>query len=576
MGYARWDDYYAIAQKLYESIGTINVPVSYEHNGYPIGDWLSRQRGIQRKSGLKPGRKSKLEQLGIIWDGNELKAECANEKFKKMYSLLKKYKEQFGHTRVPQAYTVDNIKLGSWVSSVRESLRDKGKRKITAEQKSMLEEIDFEVNWYAEQIDISWQTHFDLVAEYAEKYGIDSIIQGTSYKGKNIGNWVHSQRVSYKDGTLLPERHSKLIAIGLDFAPALSRWEKAFQLAEKYYTEFHNLNVPNDFVMDDFNLGSWVSNQRQVCNGSRTDMELTPEQIKRLESIGMVWQTTGASNTSFLEQAFFYYIKRSYADTITRDTSLGIELDIFVPSIKFAIEYDGSYWHKNKLSKDNEKDNLCQAAGIKLVRIREMPLPPTKSAICYSTTNKHNNQTLSSLIKIVLFEQLGIVIDVNTSRDAFDIIKDFTHLTGNAWFKYFLVAEQYYNKHSHLIVPVSYITPTGIKLGAWIQNQRCAYKGTTYGHLSPKEVEMLEAIGMVWDVRQYNWEKNYRVAEMYFEKNGHLLVGRDCVFEGVNLGRWINTQRNAYNCIGRRKISQERISRLEAIGMVWNTRKKSN
>ena len=572
MGYIGWDEYYALAKELYETTGTINVSAKFEYKGYSLGDWISRQRGIERKSGLKPIRKEKLDNLGIVWDGREIKADTNHQNFLKMYVLLKEYKEKFGDTRVPRTYFIGNCNLGGWTSSVREALRGRGRRNVTDEQKKLLDEIGFEINWYQESIDESWETHFSLVSEYANLYGIDEIIQSTTYKGKRIGNWIHSQRTAYKDGALSADRYEYLSSIGLDFAPAAARWDKAFSLAEKYYDEFHNLDVPSDFILNDFNLGRWISNQRQIFNGTRTDMVLTEEQARRLESIGMIWETSGYSNTSFLEQAFLYYIKQLYPDTITRDESYGVELDIYVPSIKFALEYDGSYWHKGKLANDNKKDIICLNSGVRLVRIREKPLPNTVSAICYSTVSRHNNTSLALLISKVIKEQLESEVDVNIANDAFDIIKDFEHLSGRIWHQYYLEAEKYYSEYGNLMVPAAYVSPNGTKLGVWIQNQRCAFKGTTYGHLSIKEVQMLESIGMVWDIRENEWNQNYQIAKEYFEEHGNLLVRRDCVYHGIKLGCWINGQRNAHNMIGRRKMSQERVEKLEKIGMVWNTK----
>ena len=572
MGYINWDEYYSLAKELYESTGNINVPARFEYKGYPLGDWISRQRGIERKTGLKTIRKEKLDKLEIVWDGRKIKVDTNHKRFLVMYALLKTYKEQFGDTRVPRTYLIDDCDLGSWASSVRESLRGKGRRKITTEQKKLLDEIGFEIDWYQENLEASWETYFSLVSEYANLYGIDEIIESTSYKGKCIGNWVHVQRTANKDGALSVERYERLSAIGLDFTPTSGRWDKAFSLAEMYYNEFHNLDIPSDFILHNFNLGRWISNQRQVYNGKRTDMILTEEQSQRLESIGMVWNTSGHSNTSFLEQAFLYYIKKLYPDTITRDVSYGVELDIYVPSIKFALEYDGSYWHKGKLANDNKKDAICLNYGVRLVRIREKPLPNTASAICYSTVSRHNNTSLALLISKVIKEQLTLEVDVNIEKDSFDIIKDFEHLSGRSWYRYYLEAERYFIEYGNLMIPASYISSNGTKLGVWIQKQRSTYKGKTCGHLSIKEVQLLESIGMIWDVRESVWVQNYQVAKEYFEEYGNLLVSRDCVYHGIKLGRWINGQRNAYNMIGRRKLSQERAKKLESIGMIWNTK----
>ena len=75
-------------------------------------------------------------------------------------------------------------------------------------------------------------------------------------------------------------------------------------------------------------------------------------------------------NTSFSEQAVYYYVHKRYADAVNGDKSIGKELDIMIPSIKTAIEYDGSYYHTNA-QKDEQKNALCEKHGIRLIRIRE-------------------------------------------------------------------------------------------------------------------------------------------------------------------------------------------------------------
>ncbi len=80
--------------------------------------------------------------------------------------------------------------------------------------------------------------------------------------------------------------------------------------------------------------------------------------------------------TSFPEQAIFYYIKQVFPDAINgyKADFLGrMELDIYIPSIKTAIEYDGKTFHTTTKSqlKDSRKYRLCKENGIMLIRIRE-------------------------------------------------------------------------------------------------------------------------------------------------------------------------------------------------------------
>jgi hypothetical protein len=56
-----------------------------------------------------------------------------------------------------------------------------------------------------------------------------------------------------------------------------------------------------------------------------------------------------------------------------RKTIFPRELDIYIPDLKLAFEYDGDYWHSlpNIIENDKLKDNLCNQHNIKLVRIKE-------------------------------------------------------------------------------------------------------------------------------------------------------------------------------------------------------------
>lgn len=82
------------------------------------------------------------------------------------------------------------------------------------------------------------------------------------------------------------------------------------------------------------------------------------------------------NRTSFPEQAIFYYVKKVWPDAINGYTEIfqdAMELDIFIPSLKFGIEYDGKAWHSSSeaLIREKRKFNVCKKNGISLIRIKE-------------------------------------------------------------------------------------------------------------------------------------------------------------------------------------------------------------
>jgi hypothetical protein len=76
------------------------------------------------------------------------------------------------------------------------------------------------------------------------------------------------------------------------------------------------------------------------------------------------------------EKEVLEFVKLIYhGEVVENDRKIleGKELDIFVPSLNLAIEFDGKYWHslESIKEKDERKNQLCEEKGIKLLRIKE-------------------------------------------------------------------------------------------------------------------------------------------------------------------------------------------------------------
>ena len=142
--------------------------------------------------------------------------------------------------------------------------------------------------------------------------------------------------------------------------------------------------------------------------------------------------------TSFAEQAIFYYVKKFHPDAINRYNDIfsnGMELDIYIPSIHTAIEYDGIYWHKNKIERETKKYEICHKHGIKLFRVKGGAHPQDDSFnktadITVYVPNPENkcefNKALLSLLeRLEMFYRHAVwhKLDVDIERDKFEIRK---------------------------------------------------------------------------------------------------------------------------------------------------------
>ena len=137
--------------------------------------------------------------------------------------------------------------------------------------------------------------------------------------------------------------------------------------------------------------------------------------------------------TSFAEQAVFFYVNRLYPDAISRYKSdfLGkFELDVYIPSIRYAVEYDGEAWHKqNKIEREKRKYQICKEHGITLIRMREqMPESGEEVAdriVGMKNLYEHKNLEFALRQLLMLLNLYKPIPDdlINLKRDRFKILE---------------------------------------------------------------------------------------------------------------------------------------------------------
>jgi hypothetical protein len=85
------------------------------------------------------------------------------------------------------------------------------------------------------------------------------------------------------------------------------------------------------------------------------------------------------TKNSTAETVFFAFVKGLVPEAISRVRGVfgnrgrkgGFELDVYIPSMNKAIEFDGDFWHSSPEAqeRDRRKDEACRAKGIELLRV---------------------------------------------------------------------------------------------------------------------------------------------------------------------------------------------------------------
>ena len=366
---------------------------------------------------------------------------------------------------------------------------------------------------------ILWEKNYAAAVQYhLEHDDLEIPVKYVTPDGMALGVWLGSQRAAYKEGVLTDAQIEKLEALGVDWTNRNDRkWQTAYEAAVKYHAAHGNLDVPTEYIDEDgILLGKWVSRQRYAWqNPERSSARVTPERKALLDELGMNWEKTDSWQHRYELAVEYKKEHGSLAVPAQYRTEDGIWL--------------GSWLSRQKqMLREGKKLSAGRRAALKELfkgekgRRLSAPVPPACSV-------REQN-----------------------------------------WLDNYQSARLYAEKKGSLLVPAGYVDENGFRLGVWISNLRAARKARPGSfQVTPEHIALLDAIGMQWDAREAKWAGAFRRAEEYRAAHGDLLVPVNYKTEdGFCLGDWVRRMRENYAC-AEKKLTAERIAKLEALGMVW-------
>ena len=306
---------YAAATQYYLEHGDLEVPIKYETpSGFGLGVWLGAQRAAHKAGELPQEQVERLDALGMDWTNRN------DRKWMSLYDVAAAYYHEHGNLNVPSEYvTPDGVLLGKWVARQRYAYLnpDRSSARVTPERKALLDKLG--MVW--EKYD-PWQERYDLALAYKTEHGdleIPSVYKTAD--GVWLGSWVSRQRQALNSGSsALSSERRKLLRIlfkgerrpsdpAADHGTVReANWERNFRSAARYARKYKHLLVPASYVdSDGVRLGVWVSNLRAARKNRPDSYQVTPAHIKKLNSIGMVWDARDAKWGTAYQQAKAYY-----------------------------------------------------------------------------------------------------------------------------------------------------------------------------------------------------------------------------------------------------------------------------
>ena len=560
---AIWQENYSYLKKIYDMYGHIKLD-DENIKDEKIRKWICRQKKLYKKNKLSKERLEKLNQINFDFNYNR-----NIYYFNRMYNEALEYYKKNNTIHISKnKKSSANYNLAIFLDTQR-SLYRKGK--LSDKKIKLFEDIGMKWNLYKSPDEI-WNNWYTIAKDYYKKN--NHLMPPT---GK-LRTWLFAQRAAKKGlrGKISKRKIKLLDDIGMVWNVKKTNFDKMYKCAKQYYKIHGILNIPCNYVTsDNVNLGMWISRQRRIYkNVLNQETKLTKvikERIKKLNNIGMIWDASKiSSNASFQEKAIYYYMKKFFKSTVkmTQFEFIGYELDIYIPEIKTAIEYDGIF-HMDKLISDGKKNEACHKNGIRIIRIREKPLPNIHNCNNVIITDSCKDKDLEKSIN-KLFKILDINYTCDILRDKKEIIETYKNYVARTFDRPYEIAFRHYKKYGCISSDKSFLKLDG-KMKAWIYKQRYDYKN---GTLTKLQQEKLEKIGIILDVYEAAWQKNYEIAKKYCETHKKIMY-KSVSEEGFSIGSWLYKQKKL-NFSG--KLSSKKAKLLEDLDINYFLRdiKKEN
>ncbi len=241
-----WEEKITLLKKFKKENGHTKVPIKEPI----IGKWVQTIR--RRKDKLSQEKIQELNKIGFIWD-------LFSYEWEEKITLLKKFKKENGHTKVPLKEPI----IGNWVSNIRSNNYD-----LSSENIQELNDIGF--IW--DVLSYEWEEKITLLKKFKKENGHTKV----PLKEPIIGSWVNNIR-SRKD-KLSQEKIQQLNDIGFIWDVLSYEWESNIILLKKFKKENGHTKVP----LKEPIIGSWVNNIRQNKHN------LSQEKIEELSDIGFI------------------------------------------------------------------------------------------------------------------------------------------------------------------------------------------------------------------------------------------------------------------------------------------------
>ena len=205
-----WDDFIHSLLQYIDREQNTKVPRDHIEGTFPLGKWCRRIRLLKNQNTLElkfirqldhiPEWKWSIRESSAIGSTNKLYAD-------KAFPLIEEFCNIHGHSIVPTGYTVDGMRLDTWVNGVRNRYR----RSVLAE--STIQRLEGIQEWAWDTAQHEWSKAVTLVSNFAAEFKHTGLPRDLIADGFEIGKWCRLIRIKKGKGELSESQVESLESI---------------------------------------------------------------------------------------------------------------------------------------------------------------------------------------------------------------------------------------------------------------------------------------------------------------------------------------------------------------------------
>ncbi len=399
-----------------------------------------------------------------------------------------------------------------------------------------------------------------LCKDYINDTGSNRIAKNIKYREKNIGQWLHNQRMRIKHDSDYPQEMREKIESMPGYTKDVFKRNKPLTdeewwvLLNKFVAREGHAKVPLRHKEEGYSLGTWVQKKRAQKD------TMSKEEQQKFEALShWLWNPREDSFENALSILRIYSNREGHCHVPVGHIENSFKLGKFVANIR-------TLYSQNKLSALNR-------SSLETIPGWTYSVADSEWEKGYNTLREYIKREGHSFIPYRYTENgfpLGrwstrqrSAYRANPKRISQERIKKLELLPEWVWepqqkdFETKLqLLKEFANREGHANVLQNYIEQ-GFLLGEFVSNLRESRK-----RLPPDVISILESLpGWVWNVHKDSWNKKFSLLERFYHEHGHINVPSRYIVEGIAIRPWLNAQ------LKKKNLKPDQKARLQTLGI---------